>query len=224
MAALVSALFACVSWNLDVFEPHKHVNKEEIGVYQIADGLKEPSHLSLIPSQMLIPNGSMPIHAAHTLGLPHKGTLHCIDGKILVLKRASTLKTCPEKWGFVGEHQKEGEDPKTLVDRALVEELGTTFRDKIKKHTNITSNPIWYFRQYEDGRRDRQLTWMWLVQLNEEASRLTIYPDAEVERYKWVPIKELMHWLETKESDFCHETVTSLMRFGLGRLSEVVQT
>eukprot|EP00960_Hanusia_phi_P051092 760593-Hanusia_phi.AAC.6 len=242
IAALSSALFACVFWHLDVIEPTKPAHKEEIGVYQLANGVNEPNHLSLIPSRYLFPNGSMPIHQAHTLGLPHRGKfcvhdceraltmasgvwIHLVDkdGKILVLKRTSALKTCPGKWGCVGEHQKEGEDPKTLVDRALLEELGTNFRDKVKRHTNITSNPVWYFRQYNDGRRDRQLTWMWLVQLKDAASRVTIYPDAEVDEYKWVPIKELIRWIETTDSDFCHETVTSLMKFGLNRLLEVLQ-
>ena len=87
----------------------------------------EPSHLDVINSVDFAPEKSTPIHEVHVKGHVHGGIwINVIDGdgKLLLLKRADTLRTCPNTWGLVGEHQIADENFAQLAIRAIREELG----------------------------------------------------------------------------------------------------
>jgi len=199
----------------------KDPGSEAIGVSFFRHGMREPPQLSLLPQGVLIPNGSLPIHLAHMLGIPHGGAwIQLIDsrGRILLLKRAASLRTCPNSWGLVGEHQLEGESPESMVRRALDEELGAHLQVLVASSVNLTEMPVWYHREYADGRIDRQATWLWAVVLRGTAEHVTLKPDNEVAKYWWATPDEVVLWSQKSPADFCHDSITTLLRFSLERL------
>jgi len=103
---------------------------------------------------------------------------------ILLLKRGPQLVTCPNTWSLVGEHTYRNEEPMATVRRGLTEELGSRFvtellvdsntnnnntnnKKKVGTIRNMTQFPIYFEQNWENGGRiDRQVTYLWLVELN----------------------------------------------------------
>jgi len=104
---------------------------------------------------------------------------------ILLLKRGAKLVTCPNTWSLVGEHTYRNEEPMATVRRGLTEELGSRFvtellvdsntnnnnktnnKKKVGTIRNMTQFPIYFEQNWENGGRiDRQVTYLWLVELN----------------------------------------------------------
>jgi len=169
-----------------VSHTHSHLGHTRTGM--------DPKMLEAVPRGLLEANGSAPIHMAHVLGLPHAGVYMVVRdsiGQLLLLQRASQLKTCANTWGFLGEHLLAGEDEATAVKRALDEEMGPSLRhDHLHQLVNLSN--VWYAQVYEDGRKERQATYIWLVQLQDESHDIHLRPDDEVARYKWVPQRDVL--------------------------------
>jgi len=199
---------------------------ERIGVFAFRDGPNaEPAHLRLLDQSALVPIGSQPIHLVHVQGLPHGGVwMFIVDsgGRLLVLKRAASLRTCANKWGLLGEHQWAGESPHVLADRAVDEELGPQLRQFVIASHNLTAGPVWYRRDYADGRIDRQATWLWAMLLAIPAEQVQLAPDAEVAEYRWVSTTQIADWVKKSPSDFCHSTIVSLLDLAITRLRLVL--
>ena len=155
--------------------------------------------------------------------------------RILLLKRGKDMVTCPKSWGLVGEHAYRDEPPIETTRRAIREELGSTFSDLLDSDNasinTLTEHPVYYERHYgpKNGNRvDRQLTWLWLVEVDLEAEErngadVSLHLDEEVADHKWVPLDELERWLEADVllKDFCHDTIFSLLQLVLKRMKEL---
>jgi isopentenyldiphosphate isomerase len=172
----------------------------------------------------LIANGSAPIHMVHHQGKPHG----CIwmfvldsEGRILLLQRAQSMRICPGSWGLLGEHQHAAEGPFELAAGALDEELGPELRASgaIAHSVNLTPTPLWYLKDYGDGRVDRQATTLWAVMLNLPAAKVPLRPDNEVANFRWVEGADaLAKWAQRDPTAFCEESIQALLLEGLRHL------
>lgn len=222
-------------------------HEEDLPIYQLPKSfLKEPIHLTPIDPQILVELGTLSIDAVHRKGVLHTGgVLYVMDSsnKILLLKRSSSVVTCPDTWSILGEHSIIGEDTNDLPIRALKEELGLTVLRHVQIQ-NLTEYPLYYIRHYgarNDNRIDRQLTYMWLVRLRKPQEEIGWNLDHEVAASKWVTVNEIDTWLRDDEKhdvtatitnydeddgppngDFCHRTIRSLLRLGIERIKEIV--
>jgi 8-oxo-dGTP pyrophosphatase MutT (NUDIX family) len=195
--------------------------------------VKEPAHLTQVDPAVLIPRaGAVPIDEAHRRGLIHAGAwLHVTNGThVLLLRRGADLVTCPGSWGLVGEHAAvEDETPEHTAVRAVVEELGAAAAssEAVLSLQQLTAHPVYYYRDYgpaNGNRIDRQLTYLWRVQLD---SRTKLDLDEEVADHRWIELDSLERWLAEDEEkasrsntdvDFCHHTIRSLMRVGISHI------
>ena len=133
------------------------------------------------------------------------------EPKVLILKREKHLITCPRTWSLVGEHTYRDEMPEETVKRAIREELGDDAFSYLQRHgriTQLTEFPIYYERDYgaSNGYRiDRQLTYLWLVEMNAvddeppkesdadadlEILDNLLQLDDEVAEHKWISLQE----------------------------------
>ena len=204
-----------------------------------------PSHLTIMdPSVILEPRGFTSIDTAHRQGKFHMGAFIFIlnsslkakdDPKVLMLKRGKDLVTCPNSWTVVGEHTYRDEMPIETVKRGISEELGSQMLDYVLEHgrlTNLTEYPVYYERDYgpsNQGRIDRQFTYMYLVEMNKDsASKNTniakfddlLQLDDEVVEHQWITLGAFSNLVnEEKEKLFCHHTIISLTQLGLQRIN-----
>eukprot|EP00287_Rhodomonas_sp_CCMP768_P022977 CAMPEP_0202822544 /NCGR_PEP_ID=MMETSP1389-20130828/11138_1 /ASSEMBLY_ACC=CAM_ASM_000865 /TAXON_ID=302021 /ORGANISM="Rhodomonas sp., Strain CCMP768" /LENGTH=130 /DNA_ID=CAMNT_0049495465 /DNA_START=515 /DNA_END=905 /DNA_ORIENTATION=+ len=98
--------------------------------------------------------------------------------------------------------------------RGLREEMGLGVHD-VALSLNMTPGPVKYFRKYEDGRVDKQLTWLWLFVLSAPGPSLQIRFDEEVAAHAWVNVSGARDWVSQAPTDFCHETIVRLVTKGL---------
>lgn len=190
------------------------------------------------------------------------------NGEVLFLQRSSDVVTCPSTWSILGEHSNADEtNPRETVARGLEEELGfvalnfddaspdfshawtaelhprDNMRDSLRVTIqNATEFPLYYIRHYgprNDGRIDRQLTYLWMVQFPRGHGEIPWRLDDEVADHRWVKLDDVASWLSedaTKhknkfeggdktgsgarddgpdEGDFCHGTIRVLYEAGL---------
>jgi isopentenyldiphosphate isomerase len=190
-----------------------------VQTYRLGD--VEPKHLDIIragvgyhpaPRCLFTRCTALPIHAVHVEGRPHGGmwlNIVSSDGMLLMLKRGPELKTCPNTWGLLGEHQAAGEEWLALAKRALREELGPEVSPIISTSSNISESPVYYYRKYADGRQDKQITYLWCVRLSELSAEVRLQPDEEVAEYKWISPSDARRWVADKPEDFCAATPTT---------------
>jgi isopentenyldiphosphate isomerase len=230
---------------IDTNHHRASASNEDLTVYRLPEKFKDPSHLTPIDPSILIELGTESIDAAHRNGILHTGgILFVMDvaGKFLVMKRSSSVVTCPDTWSIVGEHSIVGEDANSLPIRALDEELGLVASDVGAAIQNLTEHPLYYIRKYgaRNGNRiDRQVTYLWLVTLPKSQQEINWRLDHEVADKKWISLEVFDHWLQADEAndaafnesneekegddgppngDFCHRTIRSLLRLGITRL------
>lgn len=220
---------------------------EDLTVYKLPARLSEdPAHLTPIDPTILITVGTESIDAAHRKGLLHiGGVVYVMDahGRFLLMKRSSSVVTCPDTWSIVGEHSVVGEDAKNLPIRALEEELGLLVSDFDVEIQSLTEYPLYYIRHYgaRNGNRiDRQLTYAWLVKLSKRHEDIPWKLDHEVADKKWITLDEFDKWLTSDEKndvimndgdeaddgppngDFCHRTIRSLLMLGIKRIKTIL--
>jgi len=184
------------------------------------DDFPTDSNLMILDDDKLTcENKIVPIDVAHEHGLFHRGIWIAVLRKskdrheILLLRRASTLKTCPGAWGLCGEHSDPGEAWVDTARRALQEELQIV--DKTLMIVNLLPNQSVLVRTpyTELGRKDLQATGILAVELNQELAS-SIQPDEEVDEIEWVPI----HELQTVHA--CNAEISALAKFVGQRLKQ----
>ena len=198
------------------------------------DITEQPPHLTAIdPIISLKSRGFTTLDQAHREGLIHAGNFVYVvdkDDKLLLMRRGPDLVTCPLAWSMVGEHAYRDETKKETLMRGIEEELGgKTLKSLVDagSYAELSELPLFYFRDYGpelDGRIDRQVTYIWLVELSMSAEELEdgiLQLDEEVYDHKWMPLDEAELWVEDdmaavkeggKLDTFCHDTMGSLMQ------------
>ena len=199
-------------------------NHNDVQVFEWKDDNFEPKHLDLIDTDLRMESRSFAdLDLAHRQHLIHKGAWIAVSwrGKILVVKRGPRLITCPNSWGIVGEHTSWDETPTETVVRAIFEEIGLG-KDAIRVVNFLTEHPVYYERSYpnNDNRMDKQVTYLWLVELN-AVKDTSFHFDSEVSETRWVSKTELQDWVHTNPNDFCHQTIQSLLQLVLDRLDQI---
>eukprot|EP01083_Nonionella_stella_P296065 1005889_1 len=242
LAFTIISFFIWNHWNTSIIKSSNEM-ENDIQVFELRSGKAHPSHLDQInPLTDLKSIGFQGLDSAHRDGMIHLGAwIHVIDSslshdpRLLLLKRGEDLVTCPNSWGLVGEHAYRDEPPIETVRRALLEELGSQCLHHVDAHgsiRNLTEFPVYYERDYgaNNGNRiDRQITYIWLVEMNldshQEADKM-LELDHEVADHMWMSLDEYEQWVESDTSlkDFCHETITSLIRLGIERLKILTKT
>eukprot|EP00543_Licmophora_paradoxa_P014077 CAMPEP_0202462086 /NCGR_PEP_ID=MMETSP1360-20130828/52433_1 /ASSEMBLY_ACC=CAM_ASM_000848 /TAXON_ID=515479 /ORGANISM="Licmophora paradoxa, Strain CCMP2313" /LENGTH=270 /DNA_ID=CAMNT_0049084407 /DNA_START=126 /DNA_END=938 /DNA_ORIENTATION=- len=211
---------------------------ELLRVYDFREGFEQPPHLTpLNVTHDLVPRqadgeeggGLQTIDSTHLNGWIHTGSwLTIVDsnGSILVLKRGAHLVTCPNAWGLVGEHTLGDEAPIDTAKRGLREELGDEILNHIKSIQTLSEMPPFYFRDYgiaNGNRIDRQVTYVWLIEMDQPGSKLPLHLDDEVADHKWLQPESLETWLQEGRHNLqttgetgqrlCHETILTLWEF-----------
>ena len=123
--------------------------------------------------------------------------------------------------------------------RGIKEELGGKMLKALVdtgSYTELSELPLFYFRDYGpelDGRIDRQVTYIWLVELGlsaEEMENDILQLDEEVYEHKWMLLDEAEKWVKDdmaevreggKLDNFCHDTMGSLMQACFDRIRAV---
>mmetsp|Transcript_50540 Transcript_50540/g.123255 ORF Transcript_50540/g.123255 Transcript_50540/m.123255 type:complete len:258 (+) Transcript_50540:363-1136(+) len=207
--------------------PHTHTEKvsggaEPLEVYAFPRGLR-PQHLDIVDEGSFEKNGTLPLHEAHLRGYLHRGAWVFVAdsaGLLLFVRRAETMRTCPGKWGPVGEHHKPGEDAEQNAIRCIREELGPRIVGHLRVSQNLTEHALYYYRRYDDGREDKQATNIWLFILDSQHTILPFEFDDEVSGTKWISVEEVITWAQERPADFCHESITKLLAFCLVPLQQ----
>lgn len=184
----------------------------------------EDSNLMVFEDDELTTTGKIvSINTAHKQGLLHRGIWVAVlrrnkrmEGhhEILLLRRAATLKTCPNAWGLCGEHSDPGEEWADTARRAIQEELDLD-DSQLSVVNLLPGQSVLVRTPYTDlGRRELQATGILAVVVTaEEANR--IQPDDEVAEMKWVPIDKL----ETIHA--CNAEISALAKFVGQRLKQL---
>ncbi|CAE8632465.1 unnamed protein product, partial [Polarella glacialis] len=149
----------------------------------LSSWLDFPVNSSLMPladSQLHSLNVTVPIDKVHGEGLLHRGAWIAVLRKpalhssgpleILLLRRGLHLKTCPGGWSLVGEHANLGEEWRSIVLRALREELTLDVDDLrpvdltpghslLVKTAQRSSSTSWFPRPVTWSRTARSQRW-----------------------------------------------------------------
>jgi len=199
-------------------EPPQGGGMEVIGVYALAPLLalrrgsrggrgESETGDPVTPASVLVPNGTATIHEAHARGLPHGGVwVHVVDtaGKVLLLRRAEGVRTCPGTWSFIGEHRRPGEDDGGAhALRAAAEELGLTvgwLAAHVARSGPLAPWPVWETHRYADGRHDREVSLLWALLLDVPAAEVPLRLDADAGGARWLAPRELEAWLIADEA------------------------
>jgi isopentenyldiphosphate isomerase len=207
----------------------RHTEHQELlTVYDFAEGVTEPTHLTPldVAKDLVARDKLYSIDDAHRQGLIHCGTWIWIsdsEGKVLVLKRGPHLVTCPNSYSLLGEHTLGLEKPEETVRRGIKEELGAAMLRHIKAVELLPASPLYYFRDYgtqNSNRIDRQLTYLWWVEMDRPGAQLPLKLDAEVAHHDWIATETLQSWFKEAHNNLlntgysgsriCHETIVTL--------------
>lgn len=202
-------------------------NDELLLVYDFVPGYQDPPHLTPVNDKNLVPRNAKalyPIDTVHRKGLIHAGTwinIRDSEGKYLVIKRGPQLITCPNSFTLVGEHSQGAEKPIHTVRRGIKEEIGPAMLDHIKSITPLSTNPL-FFRGDYFNRVDRQLTYIYLVDMDDRGEKLPLLFDNEVAEYRWISNRTLEEWFSTASNEFnsrgvvgermCHKAILDLWK------------
>ena len=227
-------------------------HNEKLAVYHFIDTFPEPQFLDLIEPTVVSPHYEKAVSKDEKnntqsreeekrsrlyldIDKVHKGAYlhHCVwvliadsDQKLLLLRRAPTLMTCPDTWGFLGEHSLYDEPIDTTLHRGFYEELkiDTDVWDAhVVEFQNLTSPhlPVYYIRDYGPSngyRLEKQLTWLILVKFNitgESLEESFFNYDDEVADSKWLTKEEVIKEIEEHPDEFCHSSIRELALFAL---------
>ena len=173
----------------------------------------------LADTQLVSQQKIVPIDVAHGQGLLHRGLWLAVlrraphgsnknKYQVFLLRRASTLKTCPGAWSIVGEHSDPAEEWEDTARRALREELQLeSLENKQLKLINLLPGHSVLVRTHyrEVQRFEFQATALFAVALTAEQV-LRIQPDEEVASVQWVAISELL----SGQRAYCNTEISSL--------------
>ena len=174
------------------------------------------------PDGQFLLNGAIPIDAAHRAALPHRGVwLHVLsaDGALLLVRRASTMATCPGLMSIIGELHQHVEDDDICAARAVREELPGLAP---LLGTQMSLRPLrprsrWFLFDYPPAtpesaaRYDRCLITEYVAMIDANSTEalrlLTAGREGELEHEastsKFYPLGEFARWLQQKPAEFC---------------------
>lgn len=208
-----------------------------LDAYDLRPGIDHPNlhdEVNILKTLRLIPE-NLSIDEIHRRGLYHYGTWICLlddQQHILMLKRASHLVTCPNAWSLLGEHASPDEAPLETVKRGMREELGDSILSHVHSYKQLTNHPVFYYREYgpSNGNRiDRQLTYLYWVQLDSKGSELELHLDNEVAGVRWISLQEVKDWILAEETQavvdggLCDKTIVDLLRLTIELLQKELQ-
>lgn len=177
------------------------------------------------------------IEYVHQNGLLHTGVVAAVidsnitqlDAKILLLKRSPQLVTCPNSWSVMGEHTYRDETPKETAIRGLREELGDAlyqlFLTKGGKILPLVKHPVYFKGDYGHGRIDRQMTFLYAVEMNTPLNvlRNMLQLDEEVADAAWMTRQEIQDgWMNYNPREkFCNHEMTIFLQLVLHRIEDL---
>ena len=187
------------------------------------------SDLMTIDDESLHSRGLVvPIGVAHSQGLLHRGTWTAVitdeapRRRLLLLRRASHLATCPSAGGRVGEHSESERVARHLAARAR-EELGLDLSSgtAIEPSLLVPGSVLVRAQYPELARRDLQATALTVAILPSERVE-DIAPDSEVAEMRWVDGAALRAMLEADDAggEFCNTQLLALAQLVMGKLVE----
>ena len=160
-----------------------------------------------------------PIDEVHRRAVLHKGIwLHVLtaDNCLLLIRRSSSMITCPGGLSVVGEHSSTDETDEHCVRRAVTEELPAFRGFGSELMHPLRPIPRWFLYDYPDGaRRDRSLISEWLLRLPLNSSLanaqldkrlwtgLGAHAEVEASEMRFVPIAEYASRLMDAPQTFC---------------------
>ncbi|CAJ1946462.1 unnamed protein product [Cylindrotheca closterium] len=217
-------------------------NKESLKVWDWKrpdlGNVKQHMEFVRTASEIVPRNKYYPIQHVHRNGLLHSGMVVAvldsnvanIDAKILLLKRAPQLVTCPNAWGLVGEHTFQDETPRDTVIRGMKEELGDAFYQQFvqkgSKTMELVKLPVYVDVDYSDNGSliDRQMTHLHVIEMNtplEELKKL-LELDDEVAETTWMTRQEIQEgWMNFNPAEkFCSNELAVLLQLVLHRLDD----
>jgi isopentenyldiphosphate isomerase len=143
------------------------------------------------------------IQTAHIKSIRHRGSWIIVvdetENNMLFLKRSAKHITCPNTWGFMGEHTKTGESYAHAAVRGLKEELKITPSQIISLQELPGVEMIHLEYSVPFVRIDNQWTMTFVVKIYADS----IHPDdihSEADGFRWVPVNESASWLSHCDS------------------------
>ena len=216
----------------------KEKEEELLEVFDFGTAYQPPHMTPVNVSSLIIREKLYPIDHVHRNALPHFGAwIMVVDSqqRILCLQRGPHLVTCPNSWGLTGEHRLGREQPLETVRRGMQEELGPDMARHVRFMRPLSPLPMFYFRDYgptNGNRVDRQLTYVWWVQMDRPFTNLPLRLDDEVANHRWITVPELEDWFRDAHNNInttgdaglhvCHHTVLSLWEFMLAEYKRMV--
>ncbi|CAJ1947241.1 unnamed protein product [Cylindrotheca closterium] len=182
------------------------------------------------------------IQHVHRDGLLHSGmgvavldtNITMVDAKILLLKRARHLVTCPNAWSLVGEHTHQEETPRDTVLRGIKEELGDAFHQQFvrkgSKTMELLKHPVYANVDYNSDNNgspiyDRQITYLHAIEMNTPLEELQnmLELDDEVAETRWMTRQEIQDgWMNSNPGEmFCSHELALLLQLVLHRLEDL---
>jgi isopentenyldiphosphate isomerase len=238
-AMLIILLLMVMVMFMVMFRQNKQTinTDEELQVYELVPGSDPPAFLQQVN---LAANHPLlrPLKQFQSIDLTHRRADYHVGAVMLVMdvtgeylllvKRGPQLVTCPNTWGFVGEHALRREPPLATIQRGLMEELWTTtttqdqrfLESQVAFYQNLTAYPVLYHRVYPNQRTDRQLTYIYEVRLKQPHDQIVLQLDHEVADHQWITLQDFRQKLEdtNKEEYWCHHTLIELFQLALKQL------
>jgi 8-oxo-dGTP pyrophosphatase MutT (NUDIX family) len=210
-----------------------------LNVYELRPGVDHPNQhdeVNIWKTLRLLPGEEpslLSIDEIHRRGLFHSGTwITVVDDqrRILLLKRAPHLVTCPNAWSLLGEHASPNDEtPLETAKRGIREEVGDSILSHVQFYKQLTNHPVFYYRDYgpSNGNRiDRQLTYLYYVQLDTTGIELVLDIDNEVADTRWISLQEIQDWIRAEERQavidggLCDKTIVDLLRLTMELLQK----
>ena len=137
-----------------------------------------------------------PRSEVHARGLRHKGIYLIIcdeEERIFIQQRAKDKDIEASKWDFsVAEHLKPNETRREAVMRGAAEELSIKVRN-----LKLLGEMDWKY-EYKTGVKDNELNQLFVAEFEGKIK----FADGEVQKGKWVELKELLKEMNEKPEKF----------------------
>lgn len=144
------------------------------------------------------------INAAHSNSIPHRGVwIYIVDenDELLLLKRSTETVTCPNTWGFPGEHTKHNESYLDTAYRGVLEELGLT-RHHIISTKPLFKEPLYLDITYFGPRYKHDLQWSMSFLMRVKKEHIYKY-NHESALMQWKPVSKVKFWMDEVPSRVC---------------------
>ena len=142
-----------------------------------------------------------PLDEVHRQARTHRGVwvfVVNVAGQVLLLRRPTTMMTCPDTWSVVGEHNQPGESYLQAGRRGVAEELGWSLEQVAGMDVTLLGAPTFFEQRYQGAARsgavartDRQHSAYALLRLPASGAPPMAPARDEVSARRWVPLERL---------------------------------